>query len=131
MTKILLKNAAGLDPDFDRKVRAFYRALEELLALSLLNGQRLGLVRPGNRRVLGAMALGAIKELLLQSVEGRVPKSPPELTDEVMRFLAGGILMSGLVVDAALSSTVRNEAPTTHGEHEENERRAAHEDVVY
>src|SRR5512147_661980 len=48
MTKILLKNAAGLDPDFDRKVRAFYRAIEELLALSLLNGQRLGLVRAGN-----------------------------------------------------------------------------------
>jgi AcrR family transcriptional regulator len=104
MTRILLKNAAGLDPDFDRKVRAFYRTLEELLALSLMNGQRLGLVRAGDRRVLGAMALGTIKELLLQAVEGRITNEARGLTDEVMRFLAGGILMPGLVVDAALSS---------------------------
>jgi AcrR family transcriptional regulator len=110
MTKILLKTAAGLDADFDRKVRAFYRAVEELLALSLLNGQRLGLVRPGNRRMMGAMALGAIKELLLGSVEGRISATPRQLTDEVMRFLAGGILTQGLVVDAALSSSPRSEA---------------------
>lgn len=92
MTKILLKNAAGLDPDFDRKVRAFYRTIEELLALSLLNGQRLGLVRTGDRRVLGAMALGAIKELLLHSVENRIQATPCEFTDQVMGFLAHGIL---------------------------------------
>jgi AcrR family transcriptional regulator len=107
MTRILLKNAAGLDPDFDRKVRGFYRTLEELLALSLLNGQRLGLVRTGERRVLGAMSLGAIKELLLQAVESRIPADARALTDEVMRFLAGGILTPGLVVDAALSSAAR------------------------
>jgi AcrR family transcriptional regulator len=107
MTRILLKNAAGLDPDFDRKVRGFYRTLEELLALSLLNGQRLGLVRTGERRVLGAMSLGAIKELLLQAVESRLPADARALTDEVMRFLAGGILTPGLVVDAALSSATR------------------------
>ncbi len=97
MTKILLKNAAGLDADFDRKVRAFYRAIEELLALSLLNGQRMNLVRAGDRRVLGALALGGIKEILLQSVEGRIPTSAGELTDEVMRFFAGGILTPGLL----------------------------------
>jgi len=96
MTKILLKNAAGLDADFDRKVRGFYRAIEELLALSLLNGQRMSLVRAGDRRVLGALALGSIKEILLQSVEGRITASARELTDEVMRFLAGGILTPGL-----------------------------------
>lgn len=107
MTRILLRNAAGLDPDFDRKVRGFYRTLEELLALSLLNGQRLGLVRTGERRVLGAMALGAIKELLLQAVESRLPADARALTDEVMRFLAGGILTQGLVVDAALSAAAR------------------------
>lgn len=100
MTKILLKNAAGLDPDFDRKVRAFYRAIEELLALSLLNGQRMGLVVAGDRRVLGAFALGSIKELLLQSVEGRITAGARDLAEEVMRFLAGGVLTPGLVADA-------------------------------
>jgi len=112
MTKILLQHSAGLDPDFDRKVRSFFRALEELLALSLLNGQRLGLVRQGDRRVLGALSLGAVKEILIQAVEGRISSSPHELTDAVMRFLAGGILTSGLVVDAALASVSRREDAT-------------------
>lgn len=109
MTKILLKNAAGLDPDFDRKVRAFYRAIEELLALSLLNGQRMGLVRAGDRRVLGALALGSIKEILLQSVEGRIRSSAQEQADEVMRFLAGGILTPGLLGEGALARKERDE----------------------
>ncbi|MET0344043.1 MAG: TetR/AcrR family transcriptional regulator, partial [Polyangiales bacterium] len=107
MTKILLKNAAGLDPDFDRKVRGFYRAIEELLALSLLNGQRMALVRAGDRRVLGALALGSIKEILLQSVEGRITATARELTDEVMRFLAGGILTPGLATTNSNGSAGR------------------------
>jgi AcrR family transcriptional regulator len=116
MTKILLKNAAGLDPDFDRKVRGFYRAVEELTALSLLNGQRLGLVRTGNRRVMGSMALGAIKELLLGSVEGRITATARQMTEEVMRFLAGGILTQGLLVDAALASSGSRAEPRAPAE---------------
>lgn len=114
MTKILLKNAAGLDADFDNKVRAFYRAIEELLALSLLNGQRMGLVRAGDRRVLGALALGSIKEILLQSVEGRITASAVELTDEVMRFLAGGILTPGLLTDGHQRVTELKAGRTQH-----------------
>jgi AcrR family transcriptional regulator len=109
MTKILLKNAAGLDPDFDRKVRAFYRAIEELLALSLLNGQRMGLVRAGDRRVLGSLALGSIKEILLQSVEERITSSALELADAVMRFLAGGILTPGLTGESTPLRRERDE----------------------
>jgi AcrR family transcriptional regulator len=110
MTKILLKNASGLDADFDTKVRAFYRALEELLALSLLNGQRLGLVRTGDRSVLGALALGSIKELLLQAVEGRIAAPAQELADGLMRFLAGGILTPGLAEGALARRLERDEA---------------------
>ncbi|MDB4973242.1 MAG: Transcriptional regulator, TetR family [Myxococcaceae bacterium] len=115
MTKILLKNAAGLDADFDRKVRAFYRAIEELLALSLLNGQRMGLVRAGDRRVLGSLALGSIKETLLQSVEGRITASAPELADAVMRFLAGGILTPGLTGEPQPVRKERDEPHSSSG----------------
>lgn len=117
MTKILLKNAAGLDPDFDRKVRAFYRAIEELLALSLLNGQRMGLVRAGDRRVLGALALGSIKEILLQSVEERITSSALELADAVMRFLAGGILTPGLVGEIIAARKDWDEQPSSDAVH--------------
>jgi AcrR family transcriptional regulator len=112
MTKILLKNAAGLDADFDRKVRAFYRAIEELLSLSLLNGQRMNLVRGGDRRVLGALSLGSIKEILLQSVEGRITAPARELTDEVMRFLAGGILTPGLLGEGSLALRDKRDEPS-------------------
>ena len=117
MTKILLKNAAGLDPDFDRKVRAFYRAIEELLALSLLNGQRMGLVRAGDRGVLGALALGSIKEILLQSVEERITSSALELADAVMRFLAGGILTPGLAGEIAATRKDWDELPSGDAAH--------------
>jgi hypothetical protein len=126
MTRILLKTAAGLDRDFDRKVRGFYRTLEELLALSLLNGQRLGLVRGGDRRVLGAMALGAIKELLLGSVENRITADARDLTDEVMRFLASGILTQGLVVDAALSSSPRKHLDESAPREDASSRKLVH-----
>jgi len=75
-------------------------------------------VRTGDRRILGAMALGALKELMLHCVEGRIVLVPRELTDEVMRFLATGILTPGLVVEAALSTSSPPASP----------RRAAKED---
>ncbi|MFM2421115.1 MAG: hypothetical protein RL385_5838, partial [Pseudomonadota bacterium] len=74
-------------------------------------GERLGLVRTGDRRILGAMALGALKELMLQCVEGRIKLVPRELTDEVMRFLATGILTPDLVVEAALSTNAPAQSP--------------------
>lgn len=104
MTKILLQDAMGLDGDFDKKVRAFFRELEELLVRSLKEGQRLGLVRPGGRAVMGAMALGAVKELLLQAGDGRLPRSADTLSAETMRFLASGVLASGVLMDAALGA---------------------------
>jgi hypothetical protein len=53
------------------------------------------------------MALGAIKELLLQTVESRIQANPESLTDAVMGFLANGILTPGLPLEAALSAAHR------------------------
>jgi hypothetical protein len=72
------------------------------------------LVRAGDRRVLGAMALGSIKEILLQSVEGRITATAGELTDEVMRFLAGGILTAGLLGEAALARHSERDKHAVH-----------------
>src|SRR5690348_526648 len=68
MTKILLTDAVGVDPLFDRKLAAFYENMVALLVETLKEGQTLGIVADGEPRVLAYMALGALKELLYQAV---------------------------------------------------------------
>jgi len=110
MTKILLEDAVGLDAAFDEKVRSFYATLEALLRASLGEGQKLGLVRGGDCGVMGALALGAIKEILLQAAQGRASSDLTRLTDEVMRFIAVGLLEPGTVMAAALPTQQRPSA---------------------
>jgi AcrR family transcriptional regulator len=93
MMKIVLYDATGLDPDFDVKLRGFWNAVRALIELSLKDGQERGMVRDGDRAVMAAMAMGAIKEVLLASVvHGEVERTASDLTDEIMRFLGNGVL---------------------------------------
>jgi AcrR family transcriptional regulator len=94
MVKIALRDATGLDPAFDAKIRSFYEALRALLAESLREGQENALVREGDRAVMVAIGLGGLKELLLDAVTGVLPRSPEQLVDELMRFLDRGLLVS-------------------------------------
>ena len=48
-TKILLSDALGVDPAFDRKLLSFYDEMSTLLEESLRDGQALGIVRAGRR----------------------------------------------------------------------------------
>lgn len=93
MTKILLTDALGLDAEFDRKLRAMYDEIYKLLAESLKEGQQLGIVAPGDTRVLAWLSGGALKELLYQSVSGEAGDLDVDrLTDQVVEFLQGGYL---------------------------------------
>jgi AcrR family transcriptional regulator len=94
MVKIALRDATGLDPAFDAKIRSFYEALRALLADSLRQGQESGIVRPGDRAVMVAIGLGGLKELVLDAVTGVLPSSPEQLIDELMRFLDRGLLLA-------------------------------------
>jgi AcrR family transcriptional regulator len=90
--KIVIRDTAGVDPDFDAKIASFYRALRQFLGESLEEGQRIGLVRGGDRDVMTALGIGALKEILLQAVTGEIPRTATELTDEIMRFLERGLV---------------------------------------
>ncbi len=93
MTKILLTDALGLDAEFDRKLRAVYDEIYNLLAESLGEGQQLGIVAAGDTRVLAWLTGGALKELLYQSVSGQSAEPDVErLTDQLFEFLRGGYL---------------------------------------
>ncbi|MDW8363625.1 MAG: TetR/AcrR family transcriptional regulator [Myxococcales bacterium] len=88
----VLRDASGLDVEFDRKLAAFYRGLYRFLDESLEVGQRIGLVRSGDRRVMVALAVGGLKQILADAVRGEAPADADALTDEIMRFLSAGLL---------------------------------------
>jgi AcrR family transcriptional regulator len=93
MTKILLTDAPGLDAEFDRKLQSVYEEVLKLLAESYAEGQTLGIVGEGDTRVFAYLTVGAIKELLYQSVMRDVGEGSAErLSAEVFSFLCRGCL---------------------------------------
>ena len=93
MLKVALRDATGLDPAFDAKIRSFYEALRTLISESLEEGQQNGIVREGDRAVMVSIGLGGLKELVLDAVTGAIDRSPDALVDELMRFLDYGLLV--------------------------------------
>src|SRR5262249_15021701 len=67
-TKILLSDALGVDPAFDRKLLSFYDEMAGLLERSLSDGQALGVVRDGDVRLMSWLAMGALTDVLVQLV---------------------------------------------------------------
>jgi AcrR family transcriptional regulator len=93
LTKILLTDAVGVDPTFDRKLANFYDSMVGLLVETLKEGQALGIVADGEPRVLAYLALGALKELLYQAVTlGLAEESAEVLTQQIYSFLSAGCL---------------------------------------
>jgi AcrR family transcriptional regulator len=91
-TRILLSEAMGVDPAFDRKLRAFYEIAEKLLEESLREGQELGVVVPGDAKMLAHLTLGALKEVLFQMVKREAGYETKDIIDGVYRFLCQGCL---------------------------------------
>jgi AcrR family transcriptional regulator len=91
-TKILLSDAVGLDPAFDRKLLFFYEEVGKLLEGSLVDGQERGIVASGDARVYAIMTLGAMKELMYQVVMRGLEYPEERIVAEIFRFLAAGYL---------------------------------------
>lgn len=75
LTRILLREALGVDDDFDRKLADFYDRLLELVRHSLQTGQSLGLVRTLDATIVSHCIVGSVKELadhlILRSESGQ------------------------------------------------------------
>lgn len=94
MVKIALSTAMGVDASLDRELASFYSALRQYMDETLQTGQRIGLVRAGDRRLMLAIALGGLKELLLEvSLGGEHDEDA--LVAAIMAFLAAGLLARG------------------------------------
>jgi AcrR family transcriptional regulator len=91
-TKILLSDALGVDPEFDRKLASFYEEMSTMLGRSLSDGQRLGIVRAGDVRLMSWLAMGALKEVMFQMVQRGMGYDESKLVDGILAFMRAGCL---------------------------------------
>jgi AcrR family transcriptional regulator len=91
-TKILLSDAVGLDPAFDRKLLSFYEEIGKLLEASIADGQELGIVANGDARLFAILTLGAMKEIFYQVVMRGLEYAPERIVEEIFSFLCEGYL---------------------------------------
>jgi AcrR family transcriptional regulator len=100
LTRILLSYATGLDPAFVTKIKAFYDGVKQLLEESLVEGQRLGIVTPGDPKLFATFTVGAMKELLSENVVGTAARGREEIVAGLFEFLQAGYLRSEAVAPA-------------------------------
>jgi AcrR family transcriptional regulator len=91
-TKILLSDALGVDPAFDRKLLSFYDEMSAMLQRSLQDGQDLGVVRRGDATLMSWLAIGALKEVMFQMVQRGAQYDADDVADGTLAFLRAGCL---------------------------------------
>jgi AcrR family transcriptional regulator len=74
MAHILLREAVGIDKDFDRKLADFYGLFEAMLVKALHTGHALGLLRPCDAQVVSRCILGSVKEVVQWAFVEHDPK---------------------------------------------------------
>ena len=92
LTRILLSYAAGLDPAFVTKIRSFYDGVRTLLEHSLAEGQKLGIVGPGDPKLFATFTIGALKEILSENVAAEAARPREEIVAYLFAFLQSGYL---------------------------------------
>jgi AcrR family transcriptional regulator len=91
-TKILLSDALGVDPAFDRKLLSLYDEMSTLLEDSLSDGQTLGIVGQGDVRLMAWLMMGALKEAMFQIVQRGAEYDEDKLVDGIVAFFRAGNL---------------------------------------
>jgi AcrR family transcriptional regulator len=91
-TKILLSDALGVDPTFDRKLLSFYDEISTLLETSLSDGQSLGIVADGDVRLMSWLMMGALKEVMFQIVQRGAEYEEEKLVEGAFAFFRAGYL---------------------------------------
>jgi AcrR family transcriptional regulator len=91
-TKILLSDALGVDPAFDRKLLSLYDEMSTLLGTSLSDGQDLGIVGEGDVRLMSWLMMGALKEAMFQIVHRGAEYDEDRLVEGTFAFFKTGSL---------------------------------------
>jgi len=92
LTQILLSYATGLDPEFGAKIQSFYSGVKTLLQESLIEGQELGIVAKGDAGLYATFTLGALKEILFETVTFAVARPREQIVGDLFDLLERGYL---------------------------------------
>lgn len=95
LTRLLLSYAGGVDPAFVTRVRMFYDKVKLLLQSSLEEGQRLGIVAPGDARLYATFTIGALKEILLEASAKEPSRGRENIVQSLYGLLETGYLRIG------------------------------------
>lgn len=95
MTAILLRQAVGLDQDFDSKLAEFYTRVKDIVQVAITIGMQMGLLRTVNPALVSTCVIGSIKEVLGDTLaQGQEvdPEALDALTREILDYNLLGVL---------------------------------------
>jgi AcrR family transcriptional regulator len=87
---LLLTPRSGVDAEQQERLDAFFDNVRDLLETALAEGQALGIIAPGNPRFYACFALGALKEILLETADTRWSRE--EIVTALYQMLSDGFL---------------------------------------
>ena len=95
LARILLREAVGIDADFDRKLFDFWGRIRGMVESAVRNGQEMGLVRPCDPQVVAHCILGLIKEVVswVFIEEAKKPHDLNVLGGEMISFTLTGLFL--------------------------------------
>jgi AcrR family transcriptional regulator len=95
LTIILLREAVGVDSDFDQKLALFYGRLAAMVEGALRLGQLMGLVRQCDVRLVSYCVLGSLKEVMLKVLTGEESPTVPRdaLAREILEYNLQGLFV--------------------------------------
>lgn len=96
LTIILLREAVGLDADFDQKLTAFYDRLSLRIAQALDLGQSMGLIRQCDTQLVAHCVLGSVKEAVIHLLTSGQEVDRDVLSREILDYNLQGLFSSPL-----------------------------------
>lgn len=92
LTRIIFREAVGLDEAVDGKLRDFHDGLHTWLVTALGVGEALGLVRATDRDVVATCVIGAVREVIDRTVvRGDGPFDAEAVATGLVRFTLDGL----------------------------------------
>lgn len=96
LTRILFREAVGLDAEVDARLEAFWSQLHTWLAVSVRNGSALGFLRDVDPEITASCVIGAVREVAWRHAV--VCDTPPDAARDAAALVE--VLLSGLRAQA-------------------------------
>lgn len=94
MARILLREAGGVDEEFDGRMAEFYGRVAQLIERGLELGMTMGLVRPCDARLVAWCVMGSVKEVVDRVVlTDRAPPDIEHVSRELVAFNLRGLFL--------------------------------------